>query len=54
MILEHLSYRLRKLTKEYFAGCKILYRVSEAGYKYNEIGPDLQNDINNYIGRLYD
>ena len=54
MILEHLSYRLRKLTKEYFAGCKILYRVSEAGYKYNEIGPDLQNDINDYIGRLYD
>ena len=54
MILEHMSYRLRKLTKEYFAGCKLMYRVSEEGYRYNEISADLKNDINNYIGRLYD
>ena len=54
MILEHLSYRLRKLTKEYMSACKLTYRISEAGYRDNELSPDLQNEVKNYIERLYD
>ncbi len=54
MILEHLSFRLRKLTKEYMSACQMMYRVSEAGYKGNELGEDVKSDIKSYVKRLYD
>ncbi len=53
MILEHVSYRLRKLTKEYMSACKILYRVSDAEDK-GGIGDDIKSEIKGYTGSLYD
>ncbi len=46
MILEHVSYRLRKLTKEYMGACKILYSVDEKG----AVG----DEVKNFIEKLYD
>ena len=54
MILEHLSYRLRKLTREYMRACKISYRIAEADYKGNELNGEVQLEIKNYIKHLYD
>jgi CRP-like cAMP-binding protein len=31
MILQHFSYRLRRMTKEYLEACKLAYEISEAG-----------------------
>lgn len=46
MILEHVSYRLRKLTKEYMGACKILYSVDEKG----AVG----DEVKGFIEKLYD
>ena len=54
MILEHLSYRLRKLTKDYMAACQIMYRVFESGYKGEGLEDDLKKDVKDYIGRIYE
>ena len=54
MILEHISYRLRKLTKEYMTACKLIYRVSEADYKGIELADDIKTELKSYYERLYD
>ncbi len=51
MILEHVSYRLRKLTKEYMAACGIVSRVSDAG---GNVSDDLKNTVKGYTQNLYD
>lgn len=51
MILEHLSYRLRKLTKDYFEACQIMYRIYESGYK-GDLSDDLKENVKDYIGRI--
>ncbi len=53
MILEHVSYRLRKLTKEYMSACGILSRVEDAEEK-GGVGDDLQNEVKDYTENLYD
>ncbi len=53
MILEHVSYRLRKLTKEYMSACSILSRVSDAEAK-GDIGDDLKNEVKGYTEKIYD
>ncbi len=53
MILDHISYRLRKLTKEYMAACNILSRVSDAEEK-GGIGDDLKKEVKDYTEKLYD
>ncbi len=45
MILEHVSYRLRKLTKEYMAACKILFNVENGGSG---------DEVKGYTENLYD
>ncbi len=47
MILEHVSYRLRKLTKEYMTACGILSRADEAG-------DELTSEVKDYTENLYD
>ena len=54
MILEHLSYRLRKLTKDYLEACNIMYRIYESGYKGTGLAADLKDDVEDYLGRIYD
>ena len=51
MILDHVSYRLRKLTKEYMAACGLLSRVSDAD---GNLGDDLKNEVKSYTEKLYD
>ena len=46
MILEHVSYRLRKLTREYMAACSLVARVSD--------GDDAKDAIKGYTQNLYD
>ena len=53
MILEHVSYRLRKLTKEYMSACSIVSRVSDAEEKGN-VGDDLKNEVKGFTEKLYD
>lgn len=53
MILDHISYRLRMLTKEYMAACGLLARVSEAEDKGN-VSDELKNEVKNYIEKLYE
>lgn len=53
MILEHVSYRLRKLTKEYMSACKILSRVTEAE-ENGSVSDELRNEVKSYTERLYD
>ncbi len=53
MILEHVSYRLRKLTKEYMTACSILFRVSDAENK-GGMSDDLKNEVKSFTQRLYD
>ena len=53
MILEHVSYRLRRLTKEYLAACNLLHRVTEAEANGN-IGDDLKNEVKGYTAKLFD
>ena len=54
MILEHLSYRLRKLTKDYLEACGIMYRIYESGYKGAGLEGDLKNDVKDYLGHIYE
>ena len=51
MILEHLSYRLRRLTKEYINACSILSRVSDAN---GSLSDDLKKEVSGYSENLYD
>ena len=51
MILEHLSYRLRKLTKEYMAACGIMYKVEKNN---GSVDGDLKKEIDGYTAKLYD
>ena len=51
MILEHLSYRLRRLTKEYMNACSIASRVSDAD---GNISDSLKKDVVEYSEKLYD
>lgn len=44
MILEHLSYRVRKLTEDYMDACKMIYRVNEARNK-GVVGDDLKAEV---------
>ena len=53
MILEHVSYRLRKLTKEYLSACSILSRVSDAEEK-GGVSDDLKNEVKGFTEKLYD
>ena len=53
MILEHVSYRLRKLTKEYMSACSLVYRVSDAQEKGN-VGDDVKNAVKGFTQNLYD
>ncbi len=53
MILDHISYRLRKLTKEYMTACGILSRVSDAEAK-GGIDDALKNEVKAYTEKLYD
>lgn len=52
MVLAHLSYRLRRLTKEYMKACGILYKVSEAGE--NALNEEIKGEIKGYKESLYD
>ncbi len=51
MILEHLSYRLRKLTKEYMAACGIMFKVEKNN---GNVDGDLKKEIDGYTAKLYD
>ncbi len=51
MILEHISYRLRRLTKEYMSACKMLSRVSDTE---GNMSDELKNEVNGYIAKLYE
>lgn len=51
MILEHISYRLRRLTREYMSACKMLSRVSDAD---GNVSDELKKQVNEYIAKLYD
>ena len=53
MILEHVSYRLRKLTKEYMAACSLVARVSDAEAD-GSISDDVKNAVKGYTQNLYD
>ncbi len=53
MVLEHVSYRLRKLTKEYMSACGILSRLTDAENSGN-VGDDLKKEIKGYTEKLYD
>ena len=53
MILEHVSYRLRKLTKEYMSACRILSNVSDAEAK-GAVSDELKQEIQSFAERLYD
>jgi CRP-like cAMP-binding protein len=53
MILEHISYRLRKLTKEYMTACSLVYRVSDAEAK-GSVGDDVKSAVKSYTQNLYD
>jgi len=54
MILEHLSYRLRRLTKEYMTACSILSRVSDAADKGEAVSDALKSEVRDYTEKLYD
>ena len=54
MILEHLSYRLRKLTKDYMTACKLSFRIAEADYKGNELSGEIATEAKNFVNNLYD
>ena len=49
MILEHVSYRLRKLTKEYMAACSLVSKVADGNN-----GDDVKNAVKGYTQNLYD
>ena len=49
MILEHVSYRLRKLTKEYMAAGSLVSKVADG----ND-GDDVKNAVKGYTQNLYD
>ncbi|MCR5672807.1 MAG: cyclic nucleotide-binding domain-containing protein [Lachnospiraceae bacterium] len=51
MILEHVSYRLRKLTKEYMAACSIAAKVSDA---QGDVSGDVENAVKGFKQNLYD
>lgn len=51
MILEHISYRLRRLTREYMSACKMLSRISDAD---GNMSDDMKKEVNDYIAKLYD
>lgn len=53
MILEHVSYRLRKLTKEYMKACSLLSRVSDSEIK-GTVSEELKSEIKSYTAKLYD
>lgn len=53
MILQHVSYRLRKLTKEYMSACRILSNVSDAEAK-GAVSDELKQEIQSFAERLYD
>ena len=53
MILEHVSYRLRKLTKEYMSACSLVYRVSDAQEK-GDVGDDVRKAVKDFTQNLYD
>lgn len=54
MILEHVSYRLRRLTNEYMKACGILYKVSEAEAGGKGTDDRLKEEIKGYKESLYD
>ena len=51
MILEHVSYRLRKLTKEYMAACSIVAKVSDA---QGNVSGDVEDAVKGFKQNLYD
>ena len=53
MILDHISYRLRKLTKEYMSACSILSRVNDAEDS-GSVSDALKKEISDYSENLYD
>ena len=53
MILEHLSYRLRKLTKDYMTACKLTFRISEADYRGNELSGEIATEAKDFVNNLY-
>ncbi len=48
MILEHLSYRVRELTREYLNACRMIYRISEAGSDNNDVNDGLKSEVDKY------
>lgn len=53
MILQHLSHRLRKLTKEYVKACKLVYTISEQEEKNEPVSDELVNVAKDYYANLY-
>ncbi|MCR5651190.1 MAG: cyclic nucleotide-binding domain-containing protein [Lachnospiraceae bacterium] len=53
MILEHISYRLRKLTKEYIAACGILSKIYDVQGK-GDVSDALKSEVKGYTQKLYD
>ena len=53
MILDHVSYRLRRLTKEYMIACGLLSRVSDAEGNGN-VTDDIKKEVKDFTGKLYD
>jgi CRP-like cAMP-binding protein len=50
MILEHVSYRLRKLTKEYMTACSLASKVADAN---GDMGDDVRNAVKDFTQNLY-
>ena len=50
MILEHVSYRLRKLTKEYMTACSLASKVADAN---GDMGDDVKNAVKDFTQNLY-
>ncbi|MCR5773946.1 MAG: cyclic nucleotide-binding domain-containing protein [Lachnospiraceae bacterium] len=53
MILAHLSYRLRKLTKEYMKACKLIYEVSESENS-GSVSEELKKRAESFKADIYD
>lgn len=53
MILDHVSYRLRRLTKEYMTACGLLSRVLDAEAN-GPVSDALKNEVKSFTEKLYD